>query len=164
MKKNYFEGVKTAEEAKKIYRMWAMKLHPDHGGDAEAFKELQNQYETIWAKVKDVHTNKDGETYTKGNEEIAREYIDLMNALLKLDGIKIEIIGCFVWVSGETYKHKVALKAAGLKWSSSKKMWYKSPANYRRWGKKDYSIDEIRSMYGVQTSAETEANKEIATH
>jgi len=35
----------TAEKVDKAYRRLAMKLHPDHGGDAESFKGLQLAYE-----------------------------------------------------------------------------------------------------------------------
>ena len=36
-----------------------------------------------------------------------------------------------------------------FRWHSKKKMWYKSPEGYKRYGKKEYSIDEIRGMYGT---------------
>ena len=44
---NYFENCYTSDEIKTRYRQWAMKLHPDKGGDAADFRQLQNQYESI---------------------------------------------------------------------------------------------------------------------
>ena len=53
----YFKNCKTAEELKKEYRKLAMKLHPDIvGGDGEAFKEMQNEFEKLWEQLKNVHS------------------------------------------------------------------------------------------------------------
>lgn len=35
----------------------------------------------------------------------------------------------------------------GWKWHSKKLCRYKSPDGYRRWGKGEYTLDEIRGMY-----------------
>ena len=43
----YLNEAMTQEEARKTYRHWAMKLHPDVGGDEEEFKILSNEYTTI---------------------------------------------------------------------------------------------------------------------
>ena len=51
-------------------------------------------------------------------------------------------------VVGDTKPHKDKLKSLGMKWHYKKRMWYLSPEGYRRFGKKSYSIDEIRQMYG----------------
>lgn len=41
----YFYECKTAEEAKAKYKELAKKLHPDKGGSAQAFKEMQAEYD-----------------------------------------------------------------------------------------------------------------------
>ena len=41
---NYFQNCKTHDEAKKVYRQWAMHLHPDKGGTEKDFQELNRQY------------------------------------------------------------------------------------------------------------------------
>jgi hypothetical protein len=42
-KSNPFQGLDT-QAAKKLHRQQAMKLHPDRGGNAEAFGRMQEQY------------------------------------------------------------------------------------------------------------------------
>jgi DnaJ-class molecular chaperone len=42
---NYFKDCKTQEDVKRLYREWAMKLHPDRGGTKEEMIELTRQYD-----------------------------------------------------------------------------------------------------------------------
>lgn len=51
-KRDYYEVLglgksATAEEIKRAYRKKAVELHPDKGGDAEKFKEVNEAYETL---------------------------------------------------------------------------------------------------------------------
>ena len=128
------ESIKTLEELKKAYHRLCLKLHPDVGGSDAEMKILNAEYEELFDRVKNIHVNKNGETYEKETQETPQEFQTLIDKLLKLDGIEIEIIGCFVWVSGNTKPHKEQLKALGFHWHSKKQCWYKSPAGYRRWG------------------------------
>lgn len=150
MTTKYFANCTTLEELKKEYRKLALKHHPDRGGDAETFKAIVNEYQTMFEKLKDVHKTKDGKTYTKRTTEKPSDFIDLINILLKMDGIHIEVIGCFVWVSGNTKPHKDGLKALKFRWHTSKKCWYKAPDDYKKYSNKKYTMNEIRDMYGVQ--------------
>ena len=97
-----------------------MKLHPDVGGSAEEMKILKAEYETLFARMKNIHVNKDGETYEKETQETSQEIQLLIADLLKLDGIEIEIIGCFVWITGDTKLHKERLKELRFRWHSKK--------------------------------------------
>ena len=141
------ENIRTLEKLKKVYHRLCLKLHPDVGGSDEEMKILNAEYETLFERVKNIHVNKDGETYERETDETPEEFQWLIAELLKLDGIEIEIIGCFVWVSGNTKPHKEHLKALGFRWHGKKKCWYKSLAGYSRWNGGEYSMDEIRMMY-----------------
>lgn len=126
------ENIKTLEELKKAYHRLCLKLHPDVGGSDEEMKILNAEYEQLFERVKNIHVNKDGETYEKETQETPQEFQSLIAELLKLDGIEIEIIGCFVWITGDTKPHKERLKALGFCWHSKKHCWYKSSDGYRR--------------------------------
>lgn len=141
------ENIRTLEELKKTYHRWCLKLHPDIGGSDAEMKILNAEYERLFERVKNIHVNKEGEQYEKDTEETPEMFRDLIDALMKLADIEIEIIGCFVWVSGDTKQHKEKLKDLGFRWHSKKKCWYKSPEGYRRWGGGEYSMDDIRGMY-----------------
>lgn len=154
----YFIRIETLEELKKQYRALAMKHHPDRGGDVEVMKLINEEYDRAFAKVKDIHRNAKGETYTKENPETAEQFRDIIDKLLRMQGVEIEVIGCFIWLSGNTREHKDEINAMGFKWHSKKKMWYKAPDDYRRRGKKQYSIEEIRDMYGTSGKMYGNAN------
>ena len=145
----YFTNIKTLEELKKEYKRLALENHPDRGGDVEVMKAINAEYDIMFNRVKDIHINAKGETYTKENTETPSEFKDIIDKLIRMEGLEIEIIGCFIWLSGNTRAHKDNIKALGFKWHSTKKMWYKAPEDYRKRSKKKYSIEEIRDMYGT---------------
>ena len=146
----YFNPVpKTLEELKTMYRKLAVQHHPDKGGDPEVMKAVNNEYDMLFPKLKNVHQTKYGETYTKENPETAESFKDLINELMKMDNIEIEIIGCFVWVTGNTKPYKEQLKALKFQWHSKKIAWYLKPEDYRNRSHGDYTLDEIRIMYGT---------------
>lgn len=157
----YFKEVETLEDLKRQYRTLAMKNHPDKGGDVEVMKLINAEYDKFFALVKDTHKTHEGKTYTKENTETASQFKDIIEQLIKMEGVEIEIIGCFIWLSGNTKEHKDAIKALGFKWHAKKKMWYKAPEGYkRRGGKKEYSIGEIRDMYGTSGTFTGKGSKE----
>lgn len=114
------DNIRTLEELKKAYHRLCLKLHPDVGGSNEEMKVLNAEYEQMFEQVKNIHVNKDGETYKRETQETPQEFQELINELLKLVGIEIEIIGCFVWIIGDTKPHKERLKALGFRWHSKK--------------------------------------------
>lgn len=151
----YFNHCTTLEELKAEYKKLVFKHHPDRGGNTAIMQEINNQYENTFAKLKNTHRNATGETYQKETNEAPADFINLINELLKMPGITIEVIGCFIWISGDTKPNKEALKALGFKWSKSKSMWYKAPEDYHKKSKGETSMDKIRDMYGVQYEATT---------
>ena len=159
MYKYLSEQKMTLEELKKDYHRFAKMLHSDNGGNDEEMKMLNAEYAELFAKVKDVHITKDGEEYRKETTEAPEEFTDLIQELLKMNGIRIEVIGCFIWVSGETRPHKETLKSLSFQWHRKKQCWYKSPAGYRRFGKGEYSMDRIRGMYGTQYEEKVQLNE-----
>jgi curved DNA-binding protein CbpA len=147
----YFKPIpKTAEELKKLYKKLSLKHHPDVGGTDEAMKTVNAEYTALFEKLKDIHTNASGETYRKTTQETPQQFIEIIDRLIKFDGIVIEIIGSFVWVSANTKPYKDELKSMGFKWSQNKLSWYLAPKDYRRHSKKVYNLDEIRLMFGSQ--------------
>lgn len=149
----YFVNCKTVEEVKKLYKTLAKELHPDLNKDRDTtslFQQMLNEFEKAFEKLKNTHQNKDGEFYTtKGTSENASEFIEIINGLIHLEELTIEIIGCFIWVYGDTFNHKDLIKSLGLKWSKKRKSWYYSSKKIRVSGK-NISMDEMREFFGSE--------------
>ena len=158
---SYFTNCKTAEELKKAYRTWAKKLHPDLGGNAEEFKVMQAEYERMWERLKNVHKTAEGKTYTAKTEttEAPQEFINIINVLIRLEGVNVEICGSWIWASGNTMTHKDTLKSLGFKWAYKKRAWYYHTEPYRKRSHRELTLDEIRDMFGSQ-SYTTKAEEE----
>lgn len=147
----YFNNCKNAEEAKQEYKRLAHMLHPDcnPGKDTTAdFQAMKAEFETAWEKLKNTHVNHDGEEYKKESSEDASIYMDIIDALLVVPGIVIELCGSWLWVTGNTYAAKEILRELHFKYSGKKKAWYFHFEPYRKHGKSEKTMDDIRDMYG----------------
>lgn len=157
----YLKGITTLEELKRAYRTWALKLHPDRGGSTEEMQILNAEYEQLFSKVSHVHVNKEGKKYERPVDERPDEFVELIDRLLRMDGVHIEVIVYFVWLSGNTKAHKDEIKTLGFKWHSVKKMWYLAPPWYTKYNNRQYSMDEIRDMFGVRYEGIGKGNERI---
>ncbi len=166
MKNTYFTPTpKTLEELKNLYRQLAMQHHPDRGGSDEAMKAVNAEYDALFPRLKDMHQTKDGESYTarQATTETADQFKNLIAELMRMDEITIEIIGCFVWVTGNTRPHKEKLKALRFQWHNKKTAWYLKPEDYRRRSRREYDLDEIRTMYGTSGQVNSHGTTKITT-
>ena len=157
--KNYFEGCTTLDALKARYRIMAKALHPDlhpELGD-EPMKALNAQFDELSAKLSRVSA--DGRTEATAEQarsaaSMAAAYRDAVYKIIHLDGIEVELCGAWLWVSGDTFKHRAALKAAGYKWASKKQMWYWRSEEYAAASSRHKkTIEEIRVKYGSQRIA-----------
>ena len=152
----FFKNINTLEELKKEYRRLAMKYHPDRGGDAETMKAVNNEHDVLFEVLKKAHNEKaanDTTGKTRPTTETPEAFRDIVSVLLKMDGIEVELCGCWLWIDGDTRPHKDALKLAGCRWSPNKKKWYwrHEGDGGRRYHKKGgYTMDEIRAFHGSE--------------
>lgn len=151
MRFSYFKECKSLEDVKKTFRALAKQHHPDLGGNAEVFKAINNEYEEAFEYFKNEF-NKRTENAKKQNTETPEEFRDIINILIKLDGLEIEICGSWLWLNGNTYIHKDIIKGLNFRWSKSKKKWYYyngiSSKNHKIKGSK--TMEQIRSKYGSE--------------
>lgn len=136
----YFIGVETLEELKKKYKELAKKLHPDLGGNKEKFQELNNEYDLLFKDLKNKSnkTNKDNDKFK-----------NIINELIKYNELTIEIIGSWLWISGNTYPLRDTIKNLGLLWSKGRKKWYyttDTTSKNTHYKKKTY--EELKQNYG----------------
>lgn len=152
----YFVNCKNLDELKKAYRAAAIKNHPDQGGDTATMQAINAEYEARFEVLKRSQNEQAAEDTTgktRATTESAADFMAIIDALLKLDGLEVELCGRWLWIGGNTKAHKEALKAAGCRWCSTKKLWsWHYAEEGARWHKgRNYSMDHIRTKYGSTT-------------
>ncbi len=129
---------------KAAYHAAALKYHPDRNpAGAEMMIIVNAAYEVLkdFAGVV-VAAAQDGEfTYPEAVNAA-------LNAIVALVGLNIEVCGAWVWVAGNTYLHRAALKAAGFRYASKKQRWYFRPEGWKSASRGKFSMDDIRDKYG----------------
>lgn len=147
----------TIEAIKRQYRKLALENHPDRGGDEEAMKAINAEFDALRKRYYNVHESQSGATYRDEKQDapdnVTAHFEEIIEQLLKMDGVGIEICGSFIWLDGNTYAHKAEIKALGFKWASKKKKWFLAPEGWRKMGRRELSMDEIRDNYGSQRVA-----------
>lgn len=162
----YFNNVNTLEALRKQYKELLKKYHPDNvNGSTEATQEINTEYDRLFKALKDTHestadnvnnSNKSNVNNVKYDFTEDAKLREILQKIVGFAGIEIEIIGSWIWVSGNTYLCRNELKANGFKWASNKRMWYWHSDNYQKKSRKSLSMENIRDYYGsmkVQTNA-----------
>ncbi len=147
MTSKFFSNCTTSDEIKARYRELAMANHPDRGGDTATMQAINAEYTVVVnAALRGEYPGRTAQEYADmaNVAEIIRAAVE---AIVNLPDITIEICSKWVWVSGNTYPVKDAIKAAGYRWASQKKMWYFAGVPVQSHG---MDMDEIRERHGSQ--------------
>lgn len=144
----WFKEIKDVETLRKQYRELLKKHHPDNGGNEETMKEINLEYDRLFADLRRFSSDS-GEC--TGEEEKAGDeaFKAVLNEIVNFN-MKIEIIGSWIWCFN-CYAYKERLKELGFKWAAKKKAWTWHFGEYKRHHSKEVTLDEIRSKYGSKT-------------
>ena len=146
MTTKFFNNCRTQDELRAQFRKLCKQLHPDNGGNAELFVQMQEEYKQLLVKL----ANSDDKSQKAAKEEaqFTSEYADLIIKLQKLAGIVIEQCGSWLWLHGNTIVHKEVIKQYSFKWSKNKNSWYWAPNLSEKRQRGRYSMNTIRTMFG----------------
>jgi curved DNA-binding protein CbpA len=138
--KKYFVNIETLEDLKKAYRKLAFELHPDrNGGNDVEFKVMVNQYDELFKKLQNKSTN------AAEKEEDINLYKDIIDSLMRFEGIEIDVVGSWIWLSGNTFTFKDAIKALGFLWSSGKKRWFFNGEDKKKRTRSKKSYEDLKN-------------------
>jgi len=144
-------GELTEKDIKAAYKKAALKYHPDRNPlGAELMKAVNAAFDFLMANIDKI--NQFQSTDENARYDYSEELEKVLNVLSGLTGVVYEVIGNWIWISGDTKPHKDALGVNGLgcKWAAKKKQWFYRPEEHKsRRNRKEHSIDEIREMYGT---------------
>jgi len=121
MNTRYFETCNTLEEAKTLYKNFARAHHPDMGGDLRTMQEINAQYAEFcanFAKADGYQRQQDAHAEDRKSaadfhdlEEVAEMLRIKIEFALNLEGVEVELMGFWVWLTGNTKEHKNTIKA-----------------------------------------------------
>lgn len=142
-----FSKAANIADLKRLYKRAIKIYHPDRGGSIEDAQDLGRAYQKRYDELKEKASIEDIKQYKENPEEFTKIFYKLMS----LEDLSIDIVGSWIWISGDTKKHKEALKALKLRYSGAKKMWYWfdgiGKAKRKASSKKSYK--DIKDTYGA---------------
>lgn len=152
----YFNNCKTIDEVKAQYKKLAKQYHPDLGGDTATMQAINKEYAFACANI----AKGQGMTDEEANNEMnmSELYRQVIEKIIHLKGIVIELVGHWIWVTGDTKPVRMELKSAGLFFAFKKEAWYFRSDEYKK-GNGKKTLDEIRRKYGSETINKTYAYK-----
>lgn len=157
----YFASCKTIDEIKAQYKKLAKENHPDRGGDTATMQAINSEYAFACAHIYKGAGMSDEQA--DDEMKMSEAYREAIEKIIHLSGIVIEVVGHWIWVTGNTKPVKEELKAANFFFASKKLAWYFRAEAYKvKGGKK--SLAEIRAKYGSQVVTREEKSKMIYQH
>lgn len=136
----WFKSCVTLEDVKGHYKKLAKQYHPDLGGDTATMQEINKEYAFATAKAAKGANLSEEET----EKEIlsSEAYRAAIEQIIHLESITIELVGYWIWVTGNTYPVRQALKQAGFLFAHKKLAWYFRTAEYKVNQSSGKSLDE----------------------
>lgn len=145
----FFENVGTLDELRKEYRRLAFLYHPDKGGSTETMQMINNYYERLSKKL--ISGNADfTEARKEYEQQVSEELREMLDKVIFLQGVEIEVIGSWIWITGNTFSLRETIKGLGFRFSHVKTAWYWHKGEYRKKNGKIQSMDDMRDMWGSQ--------------
>ena len=164
----HFSSVTSLDDLKLQYKKLAFKNHPDRGGKTEVMQEINNEYEQLLNRIineasKDQYqdSSENGRGFWSSrseHSEVEKKVKQAIDAIINLDGLDIEIIGVWVWVSGDTKQHKDKLKEAGFVWNRVQCKWVFIGKKSN--GRGRMTLDQMRELHGSQKVKKTRMAEE----
>lgn len=142
---DYFRNCFTEGEIKARYRELCKLHHPDLGGNVETMQAVNAAYEErLRGEFRKHYDNETAEDFVDLEKEVAAKVAEIIG----LQGIIIELVGRWIWVTGETFKVRAALKSAGFWWASKKYAWYWHKPEDTCSSRAKKTLEEIKQKYG----------------
>jgi hypothetical protein len=96
--------------------------------------------------------------FSKQSEESRldfKQYPGVISQIIGFKNITIEMCGNWIWLSGNTFRYRKALKKIGFLFADKKKLWYWRPNDYKSANQKPKTMEYIRKKYGSDTYPQT---------
>lgn len=142
MKSNLFFGCTSSDEVQLRFDELS-RIFKDHD---EMLQSLKTEYSVLMTALNPP----------KPSEPVKNEAVSISDVIRCLqekinpEGIRLEIVGKWLWLSGTTFGAKEILKQLGFRYSPDKKSWYWRSEEDRSSNEKPIPLDMIREKFGSQ--------------
>ena len=158
----WFTNITTLDGLRSEYRRLALLHHPDKGGSTADMQEINNEYDILSKRL--INGNP---SFSEGRRTwehfVSAEIRTKLMEVIFLEDVSIELIGSWIWITGNTRAVKAELKEAGFKFSPNKLAWYWQSGDYRKKNGKQFSMEEIRAMWGTREVETRSINPQLAS-
>lgn len=165
----YFKNIQSKEQLRNEWKTLAKKYHPDlnKGIDDSTMKAINAEYDILVARFNEsecADVDYKGQYSASDLNELEKELLAQIVKVIGLENVTIEIIGTWLWISGDTFAVKEYLMSIGFKFSGSKKAWYWFSGIENMKKKPRYSfcknLDEVKSKHS-HTKVENEKRTKV---
>ncbi len=154
----FFKECQTIDEVKSLYKKLAKENHPDMGGNTATMQAINTEYAFACAKL--VKGAGLSDEQTDREIKLSEEYRNVIEKIIHLPEIIIEVVGNWIWVTGNTKPVKDTLKETGFFYASKKIAWYYRSEIFKTRGN-GAPLEQIRRKYGSETINTTNKRKTI---
>lgn len=133
----------TLNELRRQYKMFLVKYHPDNNPGMDTTKDMQEINAEYDVLLNQFAENQSSDVSAEKESELKK----VLNEVIKIKAdILIELVGTWIWISGNTHPVRGMLSEIGFKWAHKKRMWY--------WGESGHkctaplAMEDIRAKYG----------------
>lgn len=141
----WFTDINTLADLRNRYKQLLFQYHPDNNPDTNTtaiMQEINFQYDELLKHFTSNQTSSNNNDYSTETE-----LKNILNEVVKIKAdILIELIGTWIWISGDTYSIRKQLSELGFDWAPKKKMWYWGKSSHRCTSPMEMSM--IREKYG----------------
>jgi len=155
------KNICTKDEIKNIFRRLCMVYHPDKGGSTEKMQMLNWAYKYIMANFESLNITFEFNSNNQNKVNLSEEGKQVLDKLILIDDIDVYIVGCWLWVSGNTKPHKETLKQLGLYWHTKKSMWAWAGSTTKSRGSLEF--EKMCDVYG-SSKHHRQANIKISSN
>ena len=159
---DWFAQCESPQDVKSLYRRLAMKHHPDRGGDHESMVSINLEYEAVLKRMNGYSFSGDDgkERVYRWDEAVEKAAMEMvLKALsLRMHDVQVNLIGTWVWCTGDTKPYKDALKESGFRWHPKRVAWYWAPPESHSHYNKRATLGDLARWYGSKRFESSDEN------
>ena len=158
----WFKECKTQKEAKTLYHKLCRKYHPDltMTDTTAIMQEINNEFSEVFdrlpkgdgraATAEQSNSTENTDRSNSTTKQTAERFMKIIQRLVKCEGLEIEIVGSWIWVSGAVYKYLRCIKGMGFVYSTKHKKYYLADDEGAGRRGSRYTFEQICDKYGVE--------------